>query len=114
MQNKKVPFPRYLNAKKLFYKWEYDVVAISAGTGAGAFIMLLWFGMSVILALFVSMGITVIVLKRYIKYFKKAREGYVYHLLYSKGYLAPFKKFDVTEEFENSLIPYGFENEFVN
>jgi len=114
MNKKKVPFPRYLNSKKLFYIWEYDVVLISAVTGAGVFIMLLWLSVSVIFAIFISLATTYIVLKRYIKYFKKAREGFVWHFLYSKGYIAPFKKFDVKNEFENSLLPNGFENEFVN
>ena len=114
MNNRKVPFPRYLNAKKLFYKWEYDVVLISAATGAGVFIVLLWFSVPVLFSLFIALGITLVVLKRYIKYFKKAREGYIWHLLYSRGYIAPFKKFDVKEDFELSIIPYGFENQFIN
>lgn len=114
MDKVRVPFPRYLNAKKLFYIWEYDVVVVAGMTGAGLFIMLLWFSVPILGSLFISMAVSYIVLKRYIKYFKKAREGFVWHLLYSKGYIAPVDKLSVKKDFESSLIPYGFENEFIN
>ncbi|MBD3795543.1 MAG: hypothetical protein IE881_06365 [Epsilonproteobacteria bacterium] len=114
MNKIKVPFPRYLNAKKLFYRWEEDVIYIAAGSGAVSFILMLWFNIGLLIALFVSLGIAVVVLRRYIKYFKKARKGFVWHLLYEKGFNPPFNKDKVKNDFENSLIPFGFENEFIN
>lgn len=111
---KKVPFPRYLNAKRLFYRWEEDIIYISAGSGAAFFLLFLWFNISFVVALFFSGVIAVLVLRRYIKYFKKARKGFVWHFLYEKGYNPPFNKEKVKEEYENALIPYGFETEFVN
>ena len=114
MIEKRVPFPRYLNSKKLFYIWEYDVVMVAGFTGVGLFISLLWLSVSVLFAILISLAVSYFVLKKYIVFFKKAREGYVWHFLYSKGFIAPFKKYDVKHDFENSLIPYGFENEFIN
>ncbi|WP_294961561.1 hypothetical protein [Sulfurimonas sp.] len=114
MNKVRVPFPKYLNSKKLFYIWEYDVVLVSAMTGGILFIMLLWLSVPVIYSLFIAMGTTYFVLKRYIKYFKKAREGFVWHLLYSKGFITPVDKSKIKKDFELSLLPYGFENEFVN
>jgi len=114
MNKKKVPFPRFLNAKKLFYIWEWDIVFIAGATGAGLFVMLLWFSVPILISLLISMMVGYLVLKRYIKYFKKAREGYVWHFLYSKGFIAPFDKRNLKHDFETSLIPYGFEDEFVN
>ncbi len=64
MNKTKVPFPRYLNAKKLFYIWEYDVVLISGATGGLVFITLLWLSVSAIFAMFIALGATYVVLKR--------------------------------------------------
>lgn len=114
MNKVKVPFPKYLNAKKLFYIWEQDVVFVAGVSGAVLFVMLLWLSVSILFAVMISIGVSYFILKRYIKYFKKARDGYVWHLLYSKGFIAPFDKINVKKDFETSLIPYGFENEFVN
>lgn len=114
MKKVRVPFPRYLNAKKLFYIWEYDVVLVSAFTGLVLFMMQLWLSVSVLFAIISSLAATYFVLKRYIRYFKKAREGFVWHFLYSRGFIAPVDKREMKEEFEHSLIPYGFEDEFIN
>jgi type IV conjugative transfer system protein TraL len=114
VNKKKVPFPRYLNSKKLFYIWEQDVVFVSAATSAGLFMMFVWFSVPILVSLLISMAIGYLVLKRYIKYFKKAREGYVWHFLYSKGFISPFDKRDIKHDFESSLLPYGFEREFIN
>jgi len=114
MNKVRVPFPRYLNSKKLFYIWEYDVVLVSGISGLTLFMMQIWLSVSVLFAFVSSLLATFFILKRYIKYFKKAREGFVWHFLYSRGFIAPVDKTSIKEEFESTLIPYGFEDEFIN
>jgi len=115
MNNKKVPFPKYLNSKRLFYKWELDIAVGVGITSTIIFIISLAIGLPIILALFTSAGISFYLLKGYVKFFKTKRKGYIEHLLYSKGFLNPMgtnKK--NLKSYEENLIPLGFENEFVD
>jgi len=115
MKKTKVPFPKYLNSKKLFYIWEYDVVLVAGVTGGLVFLTLLWMSVSVLFSLLIAIAISYFMLKRYIKYFKKAREGFVWHFLYSKGFITPYdKNKKIDSSYEETLLPFGFENEFIN
>lgn len=115
MANKtKVPFPRYLNAKKLFYKWEYDVVIAGAATFASLFFLSIWLTINLLIGFIGSGIISWFVTKRYVEFFKKTRRGYISHLGYSKGYKEPFAKKDIKESYEEHLIPKGFENVFID
>lgn len=115
MSNKvRVPFPKYLNAKKLFYKWEYDVVFSAIACFVVMFILQIWFSITILIAFGSSIVISYFVMLKYIKFFKKTRRGYISHLAYSKGYKEPFDKTKIKEQYEEHLIPRGFENQFID
>ena len=111
---RRVPFPRYLNAKKLFYKWEQDVVFAAAVSFVVCFIVQIWLSVTILLAIFTSLVVSFFVMKRYIKYFKKTRKGFISNLGYSKGYKEPFDKTKIKKPFEEHILPRGFENEFID
>jgi len=115
MSNKvRVPFPRYLNAKKLFYKWEYDVVLAAAASFVALFAIQLWLSFAILVALGTSLIISYFIMLKYVKFFKKTRKGFIAHLGYSKGYKEPFDRTKVIKSYEEHLIPRGFENEFID
>jgi len=114
MNKTRVPFPRYLNAKRLFYKYEYDVVIASAGTWAIIMISFTWTGLNFLISMLIATVISYFVTKQFVKFFKEQRKGYITHLIYSKGYKMPFREKDIKYEFQRDLMPMGFEHEFID
>ena len=113
MSNKvRVPFPRYLNAKKLFYKWEYDVVVSAIISFVIFFVVQIWLSIAILVALFTSGIAAYFIMQKYVKFFKKTRKGFISHLGYSYGYKDPLDRTKIKEPYEEYLIPKGFENEF--
>ena len=108
----KVPFPRYLNAKKLFYRYEYDVILAPVASFVVSFVIQIWLSVPLLVGIIVSFLIAYFTMKKYIKFFKKARKGYISHLGYSKGYKEPFDRTLIVDDYEEYLIPRGFENDF--
>lgn len=114
MKKIRVPFPRYLNSKKLINRWEYDIVYVSVGVGFVSLFIITWITTNILISLVISGLMVKFTMKKYIKFFKKTRRGYFKHMFYSYGYLSPMNKEKIKFKFEESLIPYGFENEFKN
>ena len=112
MKHLQVPFPKFLNAKKLFYKWEVDVVISVAASGASIFSVLLWFGTNILFSMAIASGLGYLISKQYIKFFKSKRNGYLEHLAYSKGFANP--NGHAKDETFRDLIPRGYENEFID
>lgn len=112
MSRLRVPFPRYLNAKKLYYIYEYDVAISLAASATIVFALLLWFGTNILLAFLIAGTAAFFIKNRYIKYFKKVRKGYLMHYLYSKGFSSPTNKVQSKKHKNQLKIPRGFENEF--
>jgi len=113
MDKTRVPFPKFLNAKRLFYKYEYDVVIASGGTWALIMIFLTLFGLNFMISMLVAAIIAYFITRQYQKFFKKQRKGYIQHLIYSMGYSKPYSKKDIIHEFQKDLMPMGFEHEFL-
>ena len=113
MNKVQVPFPKFLNAKRLFYKYEYDVVIASAGTWAIIMISLTWFGLNFLISMLIAAIISFFITKQYQKFFKEQRRSYIAHLIYSKGYSAPYKEKDIIFEYQKDIMPMGFEHEFL-
>lgn len=114
MKKVPVPFPLYLNAKKLFYKWEYDVILAAGATGSILFMIQLWFNLNILFAVAFSVAVSFFMMKNYVKFFKKTRKGFITHWFYSKGFVTPINSQKVDFEFEKDLIPPGFVTEFIN
>lgn len=110
----RVPFPRYLNAKKLFYKWEYDVVFAAVISFTLLFGVQILFSVALLVAFGVSLVVAYFVMLKYVKFFKKTRKGYITHLAYSKGYKEPIDVTKIEHKYEEHLIPRGFENSFID
>lgn len=109
----RVPFPKYLNAKKLFYRWESDIVLAFVASTISLLLFFVWINLPIWL-LWIAPLISYFIMRKYIKFFKKARKGYIDHLIYSMGYKDPINKNDINETYEEKLIPKGFENEFID
>lgn len=117
MNKHRVPFPRYLNAKRLFYKYEYDVVLAGAATWAVVMLAITFFGVNFIISMIVATAVGYFVVKKYEKFFKQKRKGYIEHLMYEHGYdpsyLIPFSKKTFQYDYQKDLMPMGFEHEFI-
>jgi type IV secretory pathway TrbD component len=112
MNKTRVPFPRYLNAKKLIFRWEYDLVLVSVLSFVLAMVVQVWVAIPLPIAMGGAFAISYYVMKKYEKHFKKIRKGYNSHLFYSFGYLEPLDRTKIKESYEEYLIPRGFENSF--
>ena len=113
MSSLRVPFPKYLNRKRLFFKWEYDIVLVSVSIATLFFFYLLWFGFNLILDLFLSLVVLYFSFKYYKKFFKDKKRAWIKHKLYSMGIIKPYKDNNpnVKEE-DKKILPFGFESEF--
>ena len=108
----RLPFPKYLNRKRLIIYFELDEVIVSSIAGASVFLI------SFMLAIppWVSIAFVALTMWLTIKMYKKFKrttaKGYIDHLFYTAGYKEiknsyPNKKC-------NFSIPYGFIKRFRN
>lgn len=112
MSRLKVPFPRYLNAKKLYYIYEYDVAVALGVSAAIVFALLVWFTVNILIAFLVAAIVAFFIKDKYIKYFKQVRRGYLSHYLYSKGFSNATNRVQSKSKKDSLKIPKGFENDF--
>jgi len=114
MSRARIPFPKYLNAKRLIFRWEYDVVLVSVISFIASMLLQVQLSVPLPISLISSLILGYYVLKKYERYFKKTRKNAFTHYKYSKGFSEPFDKRLITQKFENNLIPKGFEKEFLD
>jgi len=112
MAKLRVPFPRYLNSKRLFYKWEYDVVIVAAFASLVIFVVVFLFGVPILFDIPIALAFGYFVRRYYEKFFKKVRKGYLYHLFYEFGYIDPIARRFIEDDYEKDMIPKGYEHEF--
>lgn len=113
--SQRVKFLKYMDSYKLIYRFEWDLVAVTVGSGLIYFVSMillqapLWFA-----PLFAAIA-AYKTLKLYRAVIKDAAPGYIEHLFYSIGLYNPLikiKKDGKNIRINPDNIPFGFENDF--
>ncbi len=111
----RIKFLRYMNSKRLIYRFEWDIVAVPLISGGIIFVALIFIQLpSWASPLFSFIGAWKI-LNIYKALIKNASPGYLYHFFYSIGLWNPTvieKKSGKNIRVNPRNIPFGFENEF--
>lgn len=111
----RVKFLRFMDSYKLIYRFEWDVVVVTAGSGV------IYFAAMILLQapLWVAPAFASVAAYKTIKVYKAlikdAAPGYLEHLFYSIGLYNPLVK--IKKDGKNirvnpDNIPFGFENDF--
>lgn len=113
----RVKFLRYINSKRLIYRFEWDMVAVPLATAIGVFVLLTLFQLPAWASPFFSFVSGWKALMVYKFFTKESSPGYLYHLAYSMGLYNPtvIERDAATgkkKRVNPKNIPFGFENEF--
>ncbi|MBW6487566.1 hypothetical protein [Sulfurimonas sp.] len=113
--SQRVKFLRYMDSYRLIYRFEWDIVAVTIGSGIAYFIILVLLQSPIWLSpLFAAYG-AYKTLKLYKSLVKEAAPGYLEHFVYSIGLYNPTVKIKKNGKYiktNSENIPFGFENDF--
>lgn len=114
MNNKRIPFPKYLNRPRLFLIFEQDEILIALLTFAFVSTICILLNVDSFIMIIVNIFSVFISNKIYKKMVKDTANGYIYHLLYHMGFEKPGKSISKFKDANDTIIPYGFERHFID
>ncbi|MFA6195376.1 MAG: hypothetical protein WC656_01875 [Sulfurimonas sp.] len=113
--SQRVKFLKYIDSNRLIYRFEWDIVVVTAVSGLFFFVATTLLQVPLWASPFFAFAGAWKTLSLYKLLIKEAAPGYLYHFFYSIGVFNPTvieKKNGKTIRKNPDNIPFGFENDF--